>query len=50
MGLPGWATVTNATGVKAAMVSEHALALLLALVRRLPQLRADQRAPALAPR
>jgi phosphoglycerate dehydrogenase-like enzyme len=42
MGLPKWATVTNATGVKAAMVSEHALALLLALVRRLPELRADQ--------
>jgi len=44
MGLPDWATVTNATGVKAAMVSEHALALLLALVRRLPELRADQQA------
>jgi phosphoglycerate dehydrogenase-like enzyme len=44
MGLPDWATVTNATGVKAAMVSEHALALLLALVRRLPDLAADQRA------
>jgi phosphoglycerate dehydrogenase-like enzyme len=42
MGLPDWMTVTNATGVKAAMVSEHALALLLALVRRLPQLRANQ--------
>jgi len=42
MGLPDWATVTNATGVKAAMVSEHALALLLALVRRLPDLAADQ--------
>jgi phosphoglycerate dehydrogenase-like enzyme len=42
MGLPDWVTVTNATGVKAAMVSEHALALLLALVRRLPQLRAEQ--------
>jgi phosphoglycerate dehydrogenase-like enzyme len=42
MGLPDWVTVTNATGVKAAMVSEHALALLLALVRRLPELRADQ--------
>jgi phosphoglycerate dehydrogenase-like enzyme len=42
MGLPDWATVTNATGVKAAMVSEHALALLLALVRRLPDLQADQ--------
>jgi phosphoglycerate dehydrogenase-like enzyme len=44
MGLPAWATVTNATGVKAAMVSEHALALLLALVRRLPEFAADQRA------
>jgi len=44
MGLPAWATVTNATGVKAAMVSEHALALMLALVRRLPDLAADQRA------
>jgi phosphoglycerate dehydrogenase-like enzyme len=42
MGLPDWVTVTNATGVKAAMVSEHALALLLALVRRLPDLQADQ--------
>jgi phosphoglycerate dehydrogenase-like enzyme len=42
MGVPDWVTVTNATGVKAAMVSEHALALLLALVRRLPELRADQ--------
>jgi phosphoglycerate dehydrogenase-like enzyme len=42
MGLPNGVTVTNATGVKAAMVSEHALALLLALVRRLPQLHADQ--------
>ena len=42
MGLPHWVTVTNATGVKAAVVSEHALALLLALVRRLPQLQADQ--------
>jgi len=44
MGLPGWATVTNSTGVKAAMVSEHALALLLALVRRLPDMQASQRA------
>jgi phosphoglycerate dehydrogenase-like enzyme len=44
MGLPEWATVTNSTGVKAAMVSEHAFALLLALVRRLPDLAADQRA------
>jgi phosphoglycerate dehydrogenase-like enzyme len=44
MGLPDWVTVTNSTGVKAAMVSEHALALLLALVRRLPGMQADQRA------
>jgi phosphoglycerate dehydrogenase-like enzyme len=44
MGLPDWVTVTNSTGVKAAMVSEHALALMLALVRRLPDLAADQRA------
>jgi phosphoglycerate dehydrogenase-like enzyme len=44
MELPGWVAVTNATGVKAAMVSEHALALLLALVRRLPDLQAGQRA------
>src|SRR5215471_6133870 len=43
MGLPQAVTVTNSTGVKAAMVSEHALALLLALVRRLPQMQADQR-------
>jgi phosphoglycerate dehydrogenase-like enzyme len=42
MGLPDWVTVTNATGVKAAVVSEHALALLLALVRRLPGRQADQ--------
>src|SRR5260370_36438832 len=42
MGLPDWVTVTNSTGVKAAMVSEHALALLLALARRLPALHADQ--------
>jgi phosphoglycerate dehydrogenase-like enzyme len=44
MGLPDWVTVTNSTGVKAAMVSEHAFALLLALVRRLPDMAADQRA------
>jgi phosphoglycerate dehydrogenase-like enzyme len=44
MGLPDWATVTNSTGIKAAMVSEHALMLLLALVRRLPDMQADQRA------
>jgi phosphoglycerate dehydrogenase-like enzyme len=44
MGLPAGVTVTNSTGVKAAMVSEHALALLLALVRGLPELQSDQRA------
>lgn len=44
MGLPDWVTVTNSTGVKAAMVSEHALALLLALGRRLPDMAAAQRA------
>jgi phosphoglycerate dehydrogenase-like enzyme len=44
MGLPARVTVTNSTGVKAAMVSEHALALLLALVRGLPGLQADQHA------
>jgi phosphoglycerate dehydrogenase-like enzyme len=43
MGLPDWATVTNSTGIKAAMVSEHALMLLLALLRRLPDMQADQR-------
>jgi D-2-hydroxyacid dehydrogenase (NADP+) len=42
MGLPDWVTVTNSTGIKAAMVSEHALMLLLALVRRLPDMQADQ--------
>jgi phosphoglycerate dehydrogenase-like enzyme len=44
MGLPDGVTVTNSTGVKAAMVSEHALALLLALVRRLPDIQRNQRA------
>jgi phosphoglycerate dehydrogenase-like enzyme len=43
MGLPEGPTVTNSTGVKAMMVSEHALALLLALVRRLPDMHANQR-------
>jgi len=35
MGIPDGVIVTNATGVKAGMVSEHALLLLLALVRQL---------------
>jgi len=43
MGLPAGATVTNAAGVKSTTVAEHALALLLALVRRLPDAAAGQR-------
>lgn len=43
MGLPDGVTVTNAAGVKAGMVSEHALALLLALLRRVPDIAAGQR-------
>jgi phosphoglycerate dehydrogenase-like enzyme len=43
MGLPDGVTVTNSTGVKATMVSEHAVTLLLALVRRLPAIGANQR-------
>src|SRR4051812_46822496 len=36
MGMPAGVQVSYSSGVKAAMVSEHAMALLLALVRRLP--------------
>src|SRR5215471_13130816 len=36
--------VSNSTGVKAAMVSEHAMLLLLALLRQLPECQAHQRA------
>src|SRR6266571_4888160 len=43
MGLPEGLTITNSTGVKAGMVSEHAIALLLALLRRLPDIDAGQR-------
>jgi phosphoglycerate dehydrogenase-like enzyme len=43
MGIPDGVVVTNSTGVKAGMVSEHALLLLLAMVRRLPQFTASQR-------
>jgi phosphoglycerate dehydrogenase-like enzyme len=43
MGLPKGVVVTNSTGVKATMVSEHALTLLLALVRRIPDVHAGQR-------
>ena len=39
MGIPDGVLVTNSTGVRAGMVSEHALMLLLALVRGLPVIR-----------
>jgi D-2-hydroxyacid dehydrogenase (NADP+) len=42
MGLPEGVMVTNSSGVKSTMVSEHAVTLLLALVRRLPETRAQQ--------
>jgi D-2-hydroxyacid dehydrogenase (NADP+) len=44
MGLPDGVTVTNSTGVKTTMVSEHAMTLLLALVRRMPDSGEGQRA------
>lgn len=44
MGLPDEVVVTNSTGVKATMVSEHAMTLLLMLARRMPEIAADQRA------
>lgn len=44
MGLPDQAIISNAAGVTAPTVAEHAIALLLALVRRLPALRAAQAA------
>ena len=44
MGIPAGLIVTNSAGIRAGNVSEHALALLLALVRKLPQLMARQRA------
>jgi phosphoglycerate dehydrogenase-like enzyme len=43
MGIPEGVTVTNSTGVKATMVAEHALALLLALLRQLPEVSMQQR-------
>jgi phosphoglycerate dehydrogenase-like enzyme len=43
MGIPEGVTVTNSTGVKATMVAEHALALLLALFRQLPESSVQQR-------
>lgn len=44
MGIPDGVIVTNSAGVRAGNVSEHALTLLLALARRLPDLMARQRA------
>jgi phosphoglycerate dehydrogenase-like enzyme len=43
MGIPDGVRVTNSTGVKATMVSEHAMTLLLALLRQLPECQAHQR-------
>ncbi len=43
MGIPEGLIVTNSTGVKAGMVSEHALLLLLAAVRRLHDIAGAQR-------
>ena len=44
MGIPDGVRVTNSTGVKATMVSEHAMTLLLGLLRQLPECQAHQRA------
>jgi phosphoglycerate dehydrogenase-like enzyme len=44
MGLPDGAIISNSAGVRAPTVAEHALALLLALVRQLPALRIPQSA------
>jgi phosphoglycerate dehydrogenase-like enzyme len=44
MGIPDGVRVTNSTGVKATMVSEHAMTLLLALLRQLPECQEHQRA------
>jgi len=43
-GIPEGVRVSNSTGVKAAMVSEHAMMLLLALLRQMPECHAHQRA------
>lgn len=42
IGFPDGVKVTNSTGIKATMVSEHAMLLLLALARKLPETSADQ--------
>jgi len=44
MGIPDGVRITNSTGVKAAMVSEHAMTLLLALLRQLPECEVHKRA------
>jgi phosphoglycerate dehydrogenase-like enzyme len=44
MGLPPQAAISNASGLKARTVAEHAVALLLALMRCVPDLQAAQRA------
>src|SRR5712672_3283835 len=44
MGIPEGVVVTNSTGVKATMVAEHAVTLLLAVLRQLPECQAHQRA------
>lgn len=44
MGIPDGVIVTNSAGVRAGNVSEHALLLLLALMRKLPNIMACQRA------
>ena len=43
MGLPKGVIVSNAAGVKAQTVAEHALTLLLAVGRRIPELGVAQR-------
>lgn len=42
-GIPAGVRVSNSTGVKATMVAEHAMTLLLALLRQLPECQALQR-------
>jgi phosphoglycerate dehydrogenase-like enzyme len=43
MGIPEGVRISNSTGVKATMVAEHAVMLLLALLRQLPACQAQQR-------
>jgi phosphoglycerate dehydrogenase-like enzyme len=43
-GIPEGVRVTNSTGVKATMVAEHAMTLLLGVLRQLPECQAHQRA------